>query len=149
MAPPSSRSIPQCEEAALAPGAAPLPQRHSALSRGHPGTPSGSPGPPRSTELCPEASRASPGRDSTASPGSLCRCTIICAVKFFLKFRWNPLCITFCPLPLVTLFGTTEQSLAPFSCHHPVIYLCTVRRRLAAPTGLEPATPAQRGLGLP
>jgi len=33
--------------------------------------------------------------------------------KFFLMFRWNFLCFSLCPLPLVLPLGTTEKSLAP------------------------------------
>jgi len=35
--------------------------------------------------------------------------------KFFLMFRWNFLCFSLCPLPLVLSLGTTEKSLAPSS----------------------------------
>jgi len=35
--------------------------------------------------------------------------------KFFLMFRWNSLCFSLCPLPLVLLLGTTEKSLASSS----------------------------------
>jgi len=34
---------------------------------------------------------------------------------FLLTFRWNFLCFSLCPLPLVLSLGTTEKSLAPSS----------------------------------
>jgi len=54
--------------------------------------------------------------DSTTSLGSLCQCSVtLRGKKFFLMFRWNFLCFSLCPLPLVLSLGTTEKSLAPSS----------------------------------
>ena len=35
--------------------------------------------------------------------------------EFFFRFRWNFLCSSLCPLPLVLSLGTTEEILAPSS----------------------------------
>jgi len=44
------------------------------------------------------------------------QCSVTLKVKkFFLVFRWNFLCFSLCPLPLVLSLGTTEKSLAPYS----------------------------------
>ena len=53
---------------------------------------------------------------STSSVGNLCRCSVTPAVKeCFPIFRWNLLCFTLCPLPLVLSLGTTERAwLHPF-----------------------------------
>ena len=54
--------------------------------------------------------------DATTSLGNLFQCSItLRGKKFFLMFRWNFLCFSLCPLPLVLLLGTTEKSLAPSS----------------------------------
>ena len=54
--------------------------------------------------------------DSTTSLGSLPQCSVtLRGKKFFLMFRWNFLCFSLCPLPLVLSLGTTEKSLAPSS----------------------------------
>jgi len=37
------------------------------------------------------------------------------AQKCFLVFRWNFLCSSLCPLPLVHATGTTEKTLAPYT----------------------------------
>jgi len=51
--------------------------------------------------------------DSTTSLGSLFQCSVtLRGKKFFLMFRWNLLCFSLCPLPLVLSLGTTEKSLA-------------------------------------
>jgi len=52
--------------------------------------------------------------DSTTSLESLFQCFVTLKVKmFFLMFRWNFLCFSLRPLPLVLSLGTTERSLAP------------------------------------
>jgi len=62
--------------------------------------------------------------DSTTSLGSLFQCSVTLRVKkFLLMFRWNFLCFSLCPLPLVLSLGTTEKSLAPSSWHPPRRYL--------------------------
>ena len=62
--------------------------------------------------------------DSTTSLGSLFQFSVtLRGKKFFLMFRWNFLCFSLCPLPLVLSLGTTEKSLAPFSWHPPFRYL--------------------------
>ena len=44
--------------------------------------------------------------------GSLCRISInLRGKKFSLMFRWNFLCFSLCPLPLVLSLATTEKSL--------------------------------------
>ena len=54
--------------------------------------------------------------DSTTSLGSLFQCSVtLRGKKFILIFSWSFLCFSLCPLPLVLLLGTTEQSLAPSS----------------------------------
>jgi len=54
--------------------------------------------------------------DSTTSLGSLFQSSVTLRVKkFFLMFRWNFLCFSLCPLPLVLSLGTTEKSLATSS----------------------------------
>ena len=51
--------------------------------------------------------------DSTTSLGSLFQCSVtLRGKKFFLMFRWNFLCFSLRPLPLVLLLCTTEKSLA-------------------------------------
>jgi len=51
--------------------------------------------------------------DSSVCLGSLFQCSITTKVKsFFLMFRWNFLCSSMCPLPLVLSLGTAEKSLA-------------------------------------
>jgi len=51
--------------------------------------------------------------DSTTYLGSLFQCSVTLRVKkFFLMFRWNFLCFSLSPLPLVLSLGTTEKSLA-------------------------------------
>jgi len=56
--------------------------------------------------------------------GKLCQCSVICTVKkCFLMSRWNCLCCSLCPLPLVLSQGTTEKSLAPSCLHPPFRYL--------------------------
>ena len=47
--------------------------------------------------------------DSRPSLGNLFQYTLTCTVKFFIIFRWNFPRISFCPLPLISLPGTTEQ----------------------------------------
>lgn len=55
---------------------------------------------------------------STTSLGSLFQCSVTYIVrKFFLMFRLNFLCISFCLLPVVLLLGTTKKTLAPPSWH--------------------------------
>jgi len=62
--------------------------------------------------------------DSTASLGSLFQGSVtLRGKKFFLMFRWNFLCFSLCPLPLVLSLGTTEKSLAPSFWHPPLRYL--------------------------
>ena len=53
--------------------------------------------------------------DCTTSLGRLFQGSVTLRGKFFLMFRWNFLCFSFCPLPLVLSLGTTEKSLAPSS----------------------------------
>jgi len=54
--------------------------------------------------------------DSTASLGSLGQGSVtLRGKKFFLMFRWNFLCFSLCPFPLVLSLDTTEESLAPSS----------------------------------
>jgi len=49
--------------------------------------------------------------DSAIPLGSLFECSVTLKVKkFYLVFRWNFLCFSLCPLPLVLLLGTTEES---------------------------------------
>ena len=58
--------------------------------------------------------------DSTASLGSLFQCSVILTVKkFFLLLRWDFLCSSLYPLPLVMLLGTTKMSMAS-SFWHPL-----------------------------
>jgi len=67
--------------------------------------------------------------DSTTSLGSLFQCSVtLRGKKLFLVFRWNFLCLSLCPLPLVLSLDTTEKSLAPSSRHPPLRYLYTFRR---------------------
>jgi len=62
--------------------------------------------------------------DSTSPLGSLGQGSVTLTVKrLFLLFRWNFLCFSLCPLPLVLLLGTTEKSLTPSSRHSPLRYL--------------------------
>lgn len=56
--------------------------------------------------------------DSTNSLGNLYQCVATHTAKFFLVFRWNFVCISFCPLPPVLLSDSTEQSLAWSSRFH-------------------------------
>lgn len=79
--------------------------------------------------LCPDSFLVSPGKE-TPQPllGHLFQCSLILTVKFFLKFRWNFLCISLCSLPLVPLLSTTKKSLAPFSWYSPFRYLQTLMR---------------------
>ena len=68
--------------------------------------------------------------------GSLFQCSVTLRVKkFFLMFRWNFLCFSFCLLPLVLSLGTTGKSLAPSSWHPPCRYVEAFKRG----TGLTPA----------
>ena len=54
-------------------------------------------------------------RDSTASLGNLCQCSIACtAQKCFLVFRGNS---SLCALPVVLALGSTDNSLTPSSLH--------------------------------
>ena len=54
--------------------------------------------------------------ESTTPLDSLFQCSIsLRAKKFFPVFRYNFLCFSLCPLPLVLSLGTTEKSLAPSS----------------------------------
>jgi len=63
--------------------------------------------------------------------GSLFQGSVTIQVKkFFLVFRWNFLCFSLCPLPLVLSLGTTEKSLAPSSRHPPSRYLSAFLRSL-------------------
>ena len=53
---------------------------------------------------------------SKTALGNLFQCSVILrGKKFFLMFRWNFLCFSLCPLPLVLSLGSTEKSLAPSS----------------------------------
>lgn len=62
--------------------------------------------------------------ESSTSPGSLSQCSgTLKLKKFFLVFVWNFLCSNLCPLSLVLLLGTTENSLAPCAWHLPIRYL--------------------------
>lgn len=58
-------------------------------------------------------------RHSTTSLGNLCQFSVNYSVKkCFLTFRRNPLCFSLCPLSLVLLLGTTENSV-PLNSLHP------------------------------
>uniref|UniRef100_A0A8B9QH24 Glycoprotein endo-alpha-1,2-mannosidase n=2 Tax=Apteryx owenii TaxID=8824 RepID=A0A8B9QH24_APTOW len=46
-----------------------------------------------------------------------------CSKEVFLMFKWNFLCFSLCPLPLILSLGTTEKSLAPSSLDPPIRYL--------------------------
>lgn len=69
------------------------------------------------TGLCPGCSWISPRRDSTTFLDNLFQCSVTPTAEFFLLFRWNFSCISFCPLPPVLEIGTTEKSPAPSSWH--------------------------------
>lgn len=59
-------------------------------------------------------------KDSTASLGSLCYCSLTLRAKKkkrFLIFRGDPQCFSSCLLPLVLSQDTTGKSLAPFSLY--------------------------------
>ena len=52
--------------------------------------------------------------DSTTSLGSLFQCSAIHEVKkFFLIFRWNLLCSSLCPLPLIIISGHHWKEVGP------------------------------------
>ena len=58
--------------------------------------------------------------DSTTSLGSLFQGSVtLRGKKFFLRFSWNFLGFSLCPLPLVLSLGTTEQSLPRPPDPHP------------------------------
>lgn len=64
------------------------------------------------------------GRDSIASLGNLCQCSISLTVKTcFLTFTLNFMCSSLCSLPLAFALGITEESLALASWHTPFKYL--------------------------
>ena len=64
------------------------------------------------TQDCIQFLNISSEGDSTTSLGNLFQSSVTHTVKrFFLIFRWNFLCISFCPLPLVLSLGTTEKNL--------------------------------------
>lgn len=62
--------------------------------------------------------------------------------QFVLMFRWNLLCIDFCPFPCVLLLGITEQSLVLSSSQPPFRHwwsflLCHLFSRLNRPSSLS------------
>ncbi|XP_048154063.1 uncharacterized protein LOC125323267 isoform X2 [Corvus hawaiiensis] len=58
--------------------------------------------------------------DSTTSLGNLFQFSVTSTVKKFFIFRWNFLCLSFCPLPLVLLLGTTDKRLIHLLDTHPL-----------------------------
>ena len=80
----------------------------------------------------------SEGGDSTTALGKLCQCLVTPAVKkWFLMFRGNLPCFSWCPLPLVLALGTTKRSLAPTPLHPPLRYLYTLIRSAPEPSLLQ------------
>jgi len=59
------------------------------------------------------------GGDSTTSPGSQCS-VILNLFFFFLRFIWNSLCSSVCPLPLVLLLNRAQPQ--PLDSHLLDIY---------------------------
>ena len=63
----------------------------------------------------------------TTSLGNLLQCSVTLTVKeWFLMFRWNILCFSLWPLPLVLALSTIEKALAPSSLHSPFRYVSTL-----------------------
>ena len=61
----------------------------------------------------------SPEKEIHHLSGSLFQCSVILSVKFFfLIVRWNLLCPSLHPLPLVLSLDVTEKSLAPSLWHN-------------------------------
>ena len=61
---------------------------------------------------------------SITSLGNLFQCSVTLTVKqCFPMFRWNLLCFSLCPLPLVLSLDTTKKRLASYSLCPPFRYL--------------------------
>lgn len=60
-----------------------------------------------------QAFNFSTDEDSVTSLNNLFQClTTRTAKRFFVVFRWNVMCCSFCPVPLILPVGTAEKSLA-------------------------------------
>lgn len=71
--------------------------------------------------------------DFTISLGNLCQCSVT-VTKYFLESKWIFMCSDLCPLPLVLLLGTIENSLSFSSSFPSITSLHTLGR---SPQGLH------------
>jgi len=84
----------------------------------HPPSQSGTPSSKLPKTMSRQIMKISKQWDSTTSQGNLCQCYITHTVKkLLLRFRWNFLYSSLCPLPLVLAMGTTEKNSPSFSLH--------------------------------